>query len=66
VLAGHLLLAEYIPGVIALTAERRMQEALASGAETVVVATVAEKVAMETAKGLKIMTVEELVLAHLN
>ena len=66
VLAGHLLMAEYLPEVIGLAAERRMHEAEASGADVVVVETVAEKVALEKVGGLKVQTLEELVLSHLN
>ena len=67
VLAGHLLMAEYMPEVIAKTAQRRLHEAEASGAQTVVVATVAEKKAMAASESaLKVVTLEELVLEHMN
>mgnify|MGYP001378579160 CR=1 FL=1 len=66
VLAGHLLMAEYLPKVIDLAAERRMHEAKASGADVVVVETVADKVALEKVGGLKVQTFEELLLSHLN
>ena len=65
-LAGHLLMSQYIPGVIALTAERRLEEAKATGATKVVVSSVAEKLAMTAAAdSLQIVTLEELLLNSL-
>ena len=66
VLAGHLLMAEYMPEIIAQTAARRMHEIKASGAEIVVVGSVAEKLSLASQdKEIKTVTVEELILTHM-
>ena len=68
VLAGHLLMAQYLPDVIAKAAERRLKEAVESGADTVVVSSVAEKISLTQAAAKdgmpKVETVEEMLLAH--
>ncbi len=68
VLAGHLLMAQYLPDVIAKAAERRLEEAVATGTDTVVVSSVAEKISLAQAAAKdgmpKIETAEELLLAH--
>lgn len=64
-LAGHQLMAQYRPDVIALAASRRMQEAKACGAEIVAVSTVAEKNALSAVEGgLTVKTIEELLLEN--
>ena len=66
VLAGQLLMAEYMPQAIDKAAADRMREAVIAGAQTVVVESVAEKKSMSAVKdGLKVVTVEEMLLAHL-
>ena len=67
VLAGHQVMSQYMPEVIKLTASRRLAEVKAAEVSTVVVSTVAEKIAMKSMESdIKVLTLEELVLSSLS
>lgn len=67
VLAGHQVMSQYMPEVIKLTASRRLAEVKAAEVSTVVVSTVAEKIAMKSVESdIKVLTLEELVLSSLS
>jgi Fe-S oxidoreductase len=62
--AGNILMAEYIPDVMKLVAERRIFNAESLGENTIVTASVSEYVSLKNAakSGIEILSLEDLIL----
>ena len=63
--AGNILMAQYLPDVIAKVAERRIFNATSIGANAIVTASVSEYVSLKTvAKDVEIISLEDLILGE--
>lgn len=66
-MAGHAVMAEYMPAVVDMIASRRLGDAKAAGAEAIVCCSPSEHSALKRSKeGIKVYSVSELVLGALN
>ena len=63
--AGNILMAQYMPEVIKLVAERRIFNAKSIGAKTIVTASVSEYVSLKAvAEDVEILSLEDLILGE--
>ena len=66
-MAGHTVMAEYMPAVVDMIASRRIGDAEGVGAEAIVCCSPSEHAALKRSEGkLKVYSVSDLVLGALN